>query len=308
MNGVKPAMETFNPVPFMLNMICWPLIPCICTKMCAKYEEKKNWNIQRMGEDFDECLYFKRSFLCCCVLFCDCCCKSYCSCIWTGEVEKQKLKNKKSLAEIAKLEGQMGIEVDKKEMMPEYYLKYLEAKKKVSDDAILAASKPPPSRSVRDIKMMIIQSMIENNQGADALQLLKELDTVKSSEIEKYREETPTSLRTKGLRMVAGVLQVAGSVVPGAGAVGLVAGFAADISEYSDKKGDSSKSPVQSQPSSPAAAEYYAPAPVVVAPVAVPAASRNGAVAAPADPSYDEFLEYQKFIKSKSGMVGNPLH
>ncbi len=301
MNRAKPAMETFNPFPYVATMICWPLIPCICMKMCSKYEEKKNWNIQRMGDDFDECLYFKRSYLCCCVVCCNCCCNAMCSCIWTGEAEKQKARNKKSLATIAKLEGSMGIEVNKSEMMPEHYLKYLEAKQKVADDALKAAEKPPPTRSVRDIKMMIIQSMIANNQNADALQLLKDLDTVKDTEIEKYRNETPTSLRTKGLRMVAGVLQVAGAVVPVAGAVGLVAGLAADVSEYSDKRNASSKTPVQSQPAQPASAEYYAP----------PLVSQSSpvvATAAPIDPSYAEFLEYQKFLKSKSVVVENPLH
>eukprot|EP00428_Durinskia_dybowskii_P066306 CAMPEP_0170383424 /NCGR_PEP_ID=MMETSP0117_2-20130122/15466_1 /TAXON_ID=400756 /ORGANISM="Durinskia baltica, Strain CSIRO CS-38" /LENGTH=207 /DNA_ID=CAMNT_0010639123 /DNA_START=381 /DNA_END=1004 /DNA_ORIENTATION=- len=207
------------------------------------------------------------------------------------------MRNRKALGTIAQLEASMGIEVDKKEMEPEHYMKYLQAKQKVRDDAIKAAAKPPPSRSIRDIKMMIIESMIENNQNADALQLLKELDTVKDSEIEKFREETPTSLRTKGLRVVAGVLQVAGAVVPIVGAVALVTGFAADLSEYSDKKkGAKQDSPVQQQPLQPAATEYHSAAAPVMA------------QAAPIDPSYAEFLEYQKFIKTRSVVTENPLH
>jgi hypothetical protein len=277
-------------VPFF---ICWPCIPCICMHVCNKFEEKKNWNIRRMGEDFDECLFFKRSFCCCCVLLCDdCCCTRCCSCFWVSEKEKQKKHDNVALLNIAKLEGSMGIAANRDKMTPQQYEAYLVSKRTVKEDALKAAAKPPPSRSVRDIKLMIVQSMIENGDHADALQILKELDSVKDSDIEKFREETQTSLRTKGLRVVAGVLQMVGAVVPVAGAVGLVAGLAADLSAHQDKK-----KPVQKQPTPP---EGYAVAEVIPEPPSPP-----GLAASMSSAEYKDFLMYQKFMKMQN--AENPM-
>lgn len=288
--GVKPAMESFNSCSYLPSFICCPMIPCICQRMCSKYEEKKNWNIQRMGEDFDECLFYKRSFCCCCVLLCDCCCATCCSCFWVSAKEKQKKRDQVASMNIAKLEGTMGLAVNREKMTPQQYEAYLMSKRKVEEDALKAATKPPPSRSVRDIKLMIVQSMIENGDHADALQILSQLDQVKDSDIEKFREETQTSLRTKGLRVVAGVLQVVGAVVPVAGAVGMVAGFAADLSEYQDKK-----QPVQQKQPAP-------PAEYTVA-VAVPASPTSSVATTGSD--YNDFLMYQQFVKMQN--AHNPM-
>lgn len=310
-------METFNAFPYILPMICWPCIPIICIKMCGKYEEKKNWNIQRMGDDFDECLYFKRSFMCCCVIFCDCCCSRLCGCIWLSEKDAAKKDDKINKIVIAELEGSMGIAADKSKMSSQEYIAYLKSKKQMEDDAREAASKPPPSRTVRDIKLMIVQSMIENGNSKDALDILKDLDSVQVAQIEQFREETPTSLRTKGLRVVAGVLQVVSVINPIAGVAGAAVGYAADVSEWSDKRGSkkseksgSAKSPVQAQPAEPPGyqpqliAPVTPPAPV---PAAAPALAVAVAVPGPADPSFEEFLEYQKFLKAKTMSVQNPM-
>lgn len=287
----KPAMVAFNPWGYICPyMICWCMIPCIVVRMCGKYEEKKNWNIERMGEDFDECMYFKKSCLCCCVLFCDCCCNRCCSCIWVSSKELQDKKDKKTKINIAKLEGSMGLVVCKESMTPQQYEAYLISKKQVESDAIKAAEKPPNSRSVRDIKLMIVQSMIDNGETNDALELLKDLDKINDSEIENFRNENPASLRTKGLRLVAGVLQVVSVVVPVAGAGAMAVGFAADYSEKRDKS--STKSSQRSDSPPPPAKNQSQQSLEIAVAVSTPPEIV-------ADPSYQEFLEYQKFMKSK---------
>jgi hypothetical protein len=71
-----------------------------------------------------------------------------------------------ALLNIAKLEGSMGIAANRDKMTPQQYEAYLVSKRTVKEDALKAAAKPPPSRSVRDIKLMIVQSMIENGDIA----------------------------------------------------------------------------------------------------------------------------------------------